>query len=61
MQHVIFNHYVNEFGAYVFIPQRVFHGVLLRKRENAATLPNSAQRKHVFWVLKGKCQKKVTV
>ena len=29
---VIFNHYVNEFGTYLFIPQRVFYGVLYNKR-----------------------------
>ena len=32
----------------MFIPQRGFHGVLSRKRENAVTLPHSAQKKHAF-------------
>ena len=27
----------------------VLHGVLWIKRENAVTLPHSAQRKHEFW------------
>ena len=48
MQQVIFNHYVNELGTYLFIPQRVWHGVLWVKRENAVTVPHSAQRKHAF-------------
>ena len=33
---------------YLFIPQRVLHCVLWRKRENAVSLPHSAQRKHAF-------------
>ena len=49
MQRVIFNSDVNKFGTYLFIPQRVFHSVLWIKRENAVTLPHSAQRKHEFW------------
>ena len=32
----------------MFIPQRVLHGLLRRKRENAVTLPHSAQTKHAF-------------
>ena len=48
MRHVIFNYYVNEFGTYLFISKRVLNGLLRRKRENAVTLPHSAQRKHAF-------------
>ena len=33
----------------MFIPQRVLNCVLRSKRENAVTLPHSAQRKHAFW------------
>ena len=33
-------------------PQRVLHGVLRRKEDNAVTLPHSAVRKHAFM---GKC------
>ena len=39
---------MNEFGTYLFIPQRGFHGVLHSKRKNTVTLPNSAQMKHAF-------------
>ena len=49
MQQFIFNHYVNEFGTYLFIPKRVLHGVIWSKRENTVTLPHSAQSKHSFW------------
>ena len=49
MRQVIFNHYVNEFGTYLFIPQRVFHGVLWTKKENTVSLPHSAKRKYAFW------------
>ena len=48
MQQVIFNHYVNEFGKYLFIPQRSLYCLLRSKRENAVTLPHNAQRKHAF-------------
>ena len=33
MQQVMFNHYVNVFGKYLFIPQKVLHVVLQSKRE----------------------------
>ena len=48
MQQVIFNHYINKFGTYLFISQRVLHGILQSKRKNAVTLPHSAQRRHAF-------------
>ena len=32
----------------MFLPQRVLHCVLRIKKENAVTLPYSAQRKHAF-------------
>ena len=47
MQKVIFYHYVNEFGTYLFIPQG-FYCLFWRKIENTVTLPHSAQRKHAF-------------
>ena len=47
MQQVIFYHYVNSFGTYLFIPQG-FLLLLWRKRENTVTIPHSAQRKHEF-------------
>ena len=46
MRQVIFNHYVNELGTYLFIPKRVLHYILRGKRENEGTLPHIAQRKH---------------
>ena len=49
MQQGNFNHYVNEFGTYLFIPQRVLHYVLKSRIKNAVTLPHSSQRKHTFW------------
>ena len=48
MRYVIFNYYINEFRTYLFISQRVLHGVLWRQRENVVTLPHSAQWKHAF-------------
>ena len=48
MWQVIFNHYANEFGTYLFIPQMVLYYVLGSQRENAVALPYSAQRKHAF-------------
>ena len=33
----------------MFISQRVLFGVIWQQRENAVTLPHSAQRKHAFW------------
>ena len=48
MRQLIFNHHINEFRTYLFIPQRVLHCVLWSKRENIVTLPHSAQRKNAF-------------
>ena len=48
MQYFTFNYYVNEFGKYLFISQRILHGVLWRRAENAVTLPHIAQRKNAF-------------
>ena len=48
MRQVIFYHYVNEFGTYLFIPQKVFTVYFSAKEKNAVTLPHSAQRKHAF-------------
>ena len=48
MRQVIFKYYVNEFRTYLFIPQRVLHGVLWRKIYNAVTLPHNEQRKREF-------------
>ena len=50
MQQLILNYYFNEFKIYLFISKRVLYVVLWRQRENAVTLPHSAQRKHAFWV-----------
>ena len=49
MQQVIFNYYLDGFGTYLLISQRVFHGVIRIQRENVVTLPHSAQTKHSFW------------
>ena len=49
MQQVIFNYYVNEFGAYLFISQRVLNSVIWRQGENAVTLPHIAQSKDIFF------------
>ena len=49
MQQVIFNYYVNEFGAYTLNIKKVFCMLYLGDKEkNVVTLPHNAQRKHAF-------------
>ena len=49
MRQVILNYYLNEFGTYLFIPQRFYTVYFGAKEKNAVTLPHSAQSKHEFW------------
>ena len=48
MRQVIFNHYVNECRTSFYFSQRLLHGVPGSEKDNAVTLPHSAQRKHAF-------------
>ena len=48
MRQVIFYHYVNKFGTYLYYSQGFCTVYFVAKENNPVTLPKIAQRKHAF-------------
>ena len=50
MRHIIFNRYINEFGTYLFIPNRVLHCVIWSKREKFGYITTKCTKETCIFV-----------